>query len=148
MSSINNQVQDAIMTELPNQEQLCKKGLKDIIKHYKTKLDKLVIQFGEVMHTASSEQIQARQADIANVQKTLDAFRYTYQQEYGEKPKPAKKEKVSKKTKDSGNITNKAQDKMSAKDVLLFQIAGFTIYDSSKEVFPTVDHYLNRFEIS
>ena len=134
------------MAEVPAQEQSGKKGLENIIERYKHKLDKLIIQFGEVMDTASTEQVQLRQAEIANVQKTLDAFRYTYQREYGEKLKPAEKEKESKKAKDSGNTTDKVQDKMSAKEVPLFQIAGFTICDSSKEVYPTMDHYLNRFE--
>ncbi|KAJ8651402.1 hypothetical protein O0I10_013059 [Lichtheimia ornata] len=150
-SSEQTKTQDVTMTEAQPQPQeqkqaKSKQGLEKVIKHYKDKLDTLVAEFSEVMESASTEQIQLRQADIANTQKALDAFRYTYEREYGEKPKPAKREKDAKKTKEGGNTTTKVSDRMSAKEVPLFQIAGFTVFDNSKEVYPTAEHFLNRFE--
>ncbi|KAI7861207.1 hypothetical protein K492DRAFT_202428 [Lichtheimia hyalospora FSU 10163] len=143
MSQNNAQAttQDVPMVDVSTQGQN-KQNLLDIIAHYKAKLDKLVNQFKEVLDTATAEQLQGRQADIANTQKTLDSFRYTYEKEYGEKSEPSS----SKKPKESGNTTPKVVDKMSAKDVPLFQVTGFTITDSKKEIFPTASRYLDHFE--
>lgn len=147
-SNDQTKTQDVTMAEAQplDQQNKSKQELEKIIKHYKDKLDKLLSQFADVMESASTEQIQLRQADVANTQKALDAFRYTYEREYGEKPKPAKKEKDADKTKEGGNTTTKVNDRMSAKEVPLFQIAGFSVFDSSKEVYPTAEHFLNRFE--
>ena len=134
-------IQDTPMEDVPSQDQT-KQSLLDIIAKYKTKLDKLVNQFNEVMDTATTEQLQGRQADIANTQKTLDSFRYTFKKEFGEKSESTN----SKKPKESGNTTPKVTDKMSAKEVPLFQVAGFTISDSKKEIYPTADHFLDHFE--
>ncbi|CDH60655.1 predicted protein [Lichtheimia corymbifera JMRC:FSU:9682] len=147
-SNDQTKTQDVTMAEAQplDQQNKSKQELEKIIKHYKDKLDKLLCQFTEVLNTASTKQIQERQADIARTQKALDSFRYTYEREYGEKLKPAKKEKDADKTKEGGNTTTKVNDRMSAKEVPLFQIAGFSVFDSSKEVYPTAEHFLNRFE--
>ncbi|KAI9254432.1 hypothetical protein BDA99DRAFT_562542 [Phascolomyces articulosus] len=108
--------------------------MENIIHHYKVKLERLIKQYNRVLSSASPEMLKERQQDIINTQKTLCAFHTSYYQEYS--PESQTKSKAG----------NKNTDRMTAKDVPLFQVTGITIKDNNKEVFKSVDHFLRRFK--
>ncbi|KAG2212974.1 hypothetical protein INT45_013283, partial [Circinella minor] len=107
--------------------------MENIIHHYKVKLDRLLVQYNRALPSAGSEMLQSRQADIIKTQKTLFQFRAAYKQEYVD-------------GQDQGNTTARSTDRMTAKDVPLFQVVGSIVKNNKKDVFESVDHFLLQFK--
>ena len=72
---------------------------------------------------------QSRQVDIIKTEKTLFQFRAAYKQEYEN-------------GQDQGNTMARFTDRMTAKDVPLFQVVGSVVKNNKKDVFKSVDHFL------
>ncbi|KAJ8651359.1 hypothetical protein O0I10_013130 [Lichtheimia ornata] len=127
--------------KIKDQEPTTKENPKDVtrqlVDRYRAKLDKLIMMYNKALPTASTENLKGLQTDIANTRKLLTQFKDTYKEVYADEPET------------SGNTTtrnkSKAVDRMTAKDVPFFQLAGSATKDSSKPVYETVDHFLGRF---